>query len=60
MTRRKFIQRLMKAGTAVIVGGWVIAKKAVPRKFVWAVKFGKFPGLIRPLRNIHKESKWSG
>jgi hypothetical protein len=59
MTRRKFISRLIKAGSAVIVGTWLLAKKAVPRKFVRA-KAGRFPGSLKPLTGICKQSKWSG
>ena len=60
MTRRKFIQKLVKAGSAVIVGAWWLAKKAAPRKFMWAVKLKKYPGSLRPLGDIGKQSKWSG
>ena len=60
MTRRKFIQKLMKAASAIIVGTWSLAKKAAPRKFVRAVRLKKYPGSLRPLRDIHKQSKWSG
>lgn len=60
MTRRKFIQRLVKAGSAIIVGTWWLVKKAAPRKFVRAVRLKKYPGSLRPLRDISKQSKWSG
>jgi len=60
MTRRKFFQKLIKVGSAIIVGGWWLAKKAVPRKFVWAAKLKKYPGSLKPLGDIHKQSKWSG
>ncbi len=60
MTRRKFVQKLIKTGSAIIVGAWWLAKKAAPRKFVWAVKTKKYPGPLKPLRNITKQSKWSG
>jgi hypothetical protein len=60
MTRRKFIQKLIKTGSAIIVGTWWLAKKAVPRKFVWAVKLKKYPGSLKPLHDIDKQSKWSG
>jgi len=60
MTRRKFIQKLIKAGSAVIVGlGW-LAKKAAPRTFVRATGLKKYPGSLRPLGNISKQGKWSG
>jgi len=60
MTRRKFIQKLIKAGSAIIVGAWWLVKKATPRKFVWAGKLKKYPGSLRPLRDVHKQGKWSG
>ena len=60
MTRRKFIQKLIKTASAIIVGTWALAKKAAPRKFVRAVRLKRYPGLLRPLRDIRKQSKWSG
>ena len=60
MTRRKFIQEFLKAGAAVIVGVCWIAKKASPRKFVRALRLRKYPGVIKPLRDVHKQGKWSG
>jgi len=69
MTRRKFIQKLIKAGSVIIVGAWWLVKKGhsaelsrspAPRKFVRAVKLKKYPGSLRPLQDIHKHSKWSG
>lgn len=60
MTRRKFFQKMVKAGAAIIVGGTWLAKKAVPRKFVRASAITKYPGLLKPLQNISKQSKWSG
>ena len=60
MTRRKFIQKLIKTGAAVVIGvGW-LAKKASPGKFVRAVKLKKYPGALKTLRNISKQGKWSG
>ena len=60
MTRRKFIQELIKVGSAIIVGVYWLAKKAAPRKFVRALRLKRYPGLIKPLQGIHKQSKWSG
>lgn len=60
MTRRKFIQKLIEGSSAIIVGVYWIAKKAVPRKFVRAVRLKKYPGFLKPLQNVHKQSKWSG
>jgi hypothetical protein len=58
MTRRKFIQKLIKAGAAIVLGAWWLAKE--PRKFVWAIRVKKYPGSLRPLGDIHKQGKWSG
>lgn len=60
MTRRKFVQKLIGAVAAVVVGAWWLAKKTVPRKFVRAIKVKKYPGFLRPLRDICKQGKWSG
>ena len=63
VTRRKFIHKLIKAGSAIIVGAWWLAKKAAPRKFVRALRVKKYPGSLSGpagLRDISKQSKWSG
>jgi hypothetical protein len=60
MTRRKFIQQFLKAGAAVIVGVYWLAEKTSPRKFIRAIRLKNYPGVLRPLQNIHKQGKWSG
>jgi len=60
MTRRKFIQKLIKTGSAIIVGVCWIAKKTAPRKFVRAVRLKRYPGFLKPLQGVHKQSKWNG
>jgi len=60
MTRRKFIQKLIKVSLTVIVGTFWLIKKAAPRKFVRAVRLKNYPGSLKRLRNIHKQGKWSG
>jgi hypothetical protein len=60
MTRRKFIQELIKAGSAIIVGVCWVAERASPRKFVRAVRLKKYPGLLKPLQDILKQSQWGG
>jgi hypothetical protein len=60
MTRRKFIQKLMKAGSAIVLGTCWLANKTVPRRFVRAVRLNKYPGSLKPLQDISKQSKWSG
>jgi len=60
MTRREFIKKVIKATSAIIIAGWALAKKAAPRKFVWASRLKKYPGQLRPLGRVDKQSKWSG
>lgn len=60
MTRRKFIRRLIKAGSAIVVGASWLISRASPRKFIWAVLVKKYPGPLKPLRDISKQGKWSG
>jgi hypothetical protein len=60
MTRRKFIQGLVKAGAGVVLGIAWLCKKALPRKFVRACKVKKYPGHLRALGDISEKSKWSG
>jgi hypothetical protein len=60
MTRRKFIQELIKAGSAIIVGVCWVAEKASPRKFVRAIRLKKYPGVIKPLKDVNTQSKWGG
>ncbi|HUW19965.1 MAG TPA: hypothetical protein VMW16_11745 [Sedimentisphaerales bacterium] len=60
MTRRKFIAKLIKAASAVIVGAGWLAGKADPRRFVRAIRLTKYPGSLRPLGDISKQGKWSG
>jgi hypothetical protein len=60
MTRRKFIQELIKAGSAIIVGVYWLAEKASPRRFVRALRLKKYPGVLKPLQDVNKQSKWSG
>jgi hypothetical protein len=60
MTRRKFIQELLKAGVAVVIGVCWVAKKVSPRRFVWAGRLKKYPGSLKPLQDVNTQSKWSG
>ena len=60
MTRRKFIQKLIKGSSAIIVSVCWLAKKAAPRKFVRAIRLKKYPGSLKPLQDFLKQSKWSG
>ena len=60
MTRREFIQQLLKVGAVVIVGVSWLAEKTPLHRFVRADSLGKYPGSLRPLKDIHKQGKWSG
>ncbi len=60
MTRRKFIQKLLEAGSAMIIGTSWIIKKASLSKFVRAVRLEKYPGFLKSLRDICEQNKWSG
>ncbi|MHC4456711.1 MAG: hypothetical protein ACYS0I_06390 [Planctomycetota bacterium] len=60
MTRRKFIQKLLKGCSIIFVGAWGLAKKASPRRFMRAVRLKNYPGSLRPLQDITKQGKWSG
>ena len=64
MTRRKFIEKFLKSGSAIVIGGflrlWRPTKQAVKRKFIWAVRLKKYPGSLGPLWDVNKQGKWSG
>ncbi len=60
MTRRKFIRKLIKTGSAIVVGASWLISRASPRKFIWAARVKKYPGPLKPLGDISKQGKWSG
>lgn len=60
MTRRKFINKMIKKGSAILAGISILAKNTTPRKFVRAMRIKKYPGRLKPLRDISKQCKWSG
>ncbi len=60
MTRRKFVRKLMTAGSAIVVGATWLASKASPQRFVRAVRAGRYPGALKPLKDISRPGKWSG
>ncbi len=60
MTRRKFIRKLIKTGSVIIVGISWLAKNTTPRKFIRAFRVKKYPGHLKPLGDIYEQSKWSG
>ena len=60
MTRRKFIEKLVKACSAIVVGVCWVSRKASPRRFVWAARTKGYPGSLGALQDIDKQAKWSG
>jgi hypothetical protein len=60
MTRRKFIRKLIGAGSTIVIGASWLISKASPRRFLRAVRLKKYPGPLRPMGDISKQSKWSG
>ena len=54
------MQVVVSAGIAAFVGLSWLAKKAVPSKFVRALKSHKFPGSLRPLQSVSEKGKWAG
>jgi hypothetical protein len=60
MTRRKFIRKLISAGSALIAGTSWLAQKTTPRRFVWASRSKKYPGTVKTLDAVSKNGKWSG
>ncbi len=62
MTRRKFIGKLIEAGSLALVSIWGLAKKYAPKRFIRAAKLGKYPGTLKPLdwNEVTRQGKWSG
>jgi len=60
MTRRKFLKGLISAGLLAVSGLYRLTKKAVPRRFIYAVRTKKYPGKVKSLADITKYAKWSG
>lgn len=60
MNRREFLEKALVAGSTVLAFGLNITKAVVPRKFLRAKPVAKYPGRLKPLGNIHSQSKWSG
>ncbi len=60
MTRRKFIRRVLAVGSGVLVGLRRAAAKAAPRKFVRALRHGRYPGPFRAPHDILTQGRWSG
>lgn len=60
MTRRRFVQSILKTGSAILLGVVWLGKKAVPRRFIWAARLKKYPGPLKTLGDIGKQGKWGG
>jgi len=65
MTRRKFVHRLIKTCSVIAAGVFALGRKggsreAKRRRFVRAFRVKGYPGPIKPMQNIIKQSKWSG
>jgi hypothetical protein len=60
MTRRKFFQKLITVGSVMLTSASWLVSKACPRKFVRAYRIKKYPGSLKPLRDISQQNNWSG
>ena len=60
MTRREFVQFVLKTASAIAVGAYVITDKVSPRRFIRAVRQKKYPGSVKQLSNINTQGKWRG
>jgi hypothetical protein len=59
MTRRGFLDKFLKYGTAALTGAWCFVKKADLRCFIRAGR-AVYPGKIKKLPKAFGQSKWSG
>jgi len=59
MTRRTFVIRLTTFASCVAAGLFRLGR-AAPRRFVRAVRWGKYPGRIVPMGDLREQAKWSG
>jgi hypothetical protein len=60
MTRRQFIQFVLKTASAFAIAVYFIGEKVLPRKFINAIRYKKYPGIVKPLSDINTQGKWSG
>ena len=60
MTRREFVQFVLKTASAIAVGAYFITDKISPRRFIRAVRQKKYPGSVKQLSNINTQGKWRG
>jgi hypothetical protein len=60
ITRRRFVRAVAGAASAACVGLCWVGQRVSPRRIVRAVRLGKYPGVVVPMDDISKQSKWSG
>ncbi|MFA5553358.1 MAG: hypothetical protein WCZ89_07755 [Phycisphaerae bacterium] len=64
MTRRKFLEAVVRIGSAAAVMGTVslrwIAEKTSPKRFIRAAQMNRYPGKIKQAESINQQGKWSG
>jgi hypothetical protein len=60
MTRRTFLQTLLAAGAAVVAGLVRVGGRVPPRRVIRAEAGCRYPGRLRPLRNVGQPGKWRG
>jgi len=60
MTRRRLVRVLVGAASAVCVSLCWVGQMMSPRRIVRAARLGKYPGVVVPMDDISKQSKWSG
>ena len=51
---------LVGAASAVCVSLCWVGQMMSPRRIVRAARLGKYPGVVVPMDDISKQSKWSG
>jgi hypothetical protein len=60
MNRRKFLKKILMAGSSVLAVGFALIKTVVPRKFLRAKPTSKYPGRLKNMEDITTQAKWSG
>jgi len=60
MTRRRCVRIITGVAAALGGGLYWLGQRASPRRVVWALRFGNYPGEVVPMGHVGKQSKWSG
>lgn len=60
MTRRQFVCNVFMAGAAASISLFRVAQRAVPRRIVRAAASARYPGRLRPLRQVDQPGQWRG